>query len=102
MNNTFTIDGKNLMYKITWDISEYGESVKTDFFETYDTKKKKKYFFFGKEEDVIVPHTMFTIHRDFHSTKLPKEFWRREIKKKLKQFDSLKNRYQEIKNSEFV
>jgi hypothetical protein len=56
-----------------------GDSVKTEFFETFDVKKRKKWFLWGEYEDVIVPHTMFTIWADFHSTRLTKEFWRREI-----------------------
>lgn len=102
MDGTFTLDGRELKYKITWHISEWGEYVETEFYETCDIKKRKRWILWGEEKEIIIPHTMFTVCRDFHSAKLSKEYWRREIRKKLKKYDSLKNRESEIKNGEIV
>jgi hypothetical protein len=102
MNNSFTIDGRELKYKITWYTSEWGEYVETEFFETCDIKKRKEWIFWGKEYEIIIPHTIFTVYKDFHSPKLTKEYWRREIRKQLVKYDSLKNREDEIKNGEFI
>jgi hypothetical protein len=101
MNGTFTLDGRELKYKITWHTS-WGGFDKTEFYETYDIKKRRRWILWGEEVEIITPHTMFTIFCDFHSAKFSKEYWRREIRKKLKEYDSLKARDIEIKNGEFV
>lgn len=102
MNDTFTLDGRELKYKITWWDNEWGEHVETEFYETFDIKKRRRWILWGEEKEIIIPHTMFKVHHDFHSAKLSKEYWRREIRKKLKKYDSLKARDTEIKNGEFV
>ena len=102
MNNTFTIDGKELKYKITRYDSEYGDCVKTEFYETHTIKKRKRWILFGEEREIIIPNTIFTIWEDFHSPRLTKEYWKREIRKKLTKYESLKTREDEIQNGEFV
>ena len=102
MNNTFIIDSKELKYKITRYYGEDDDRVKTEFYETYTIKKRKKWILFGEEREIIIPNTMFTIWEDFHSVRLPKEYWKREIRKKLTTYESLKAREDEIKNGEFV
>lgn len=103
MNNTINIDGRELMYTVHSDSGEYGVWCWTHFYETTFTLRTRKWFdLFGPIIEREVPNIMFTIRENIYSKRLTKEFWRREISKNLKKYDSLKHREDEIKNGEFI
>lgn len=89
------LDGRNLQYKAIHEYSpgEHGYSFDyTEFFEGYDVRTRRTGFLglFGKKESYKVPKKVFVIYKNADDPNLPKEFWKKEIRKQLKKLDRKK------------
>jgi hypothetical protein len=100
--NSIEINDRKIYFQVRYDCSEWGEYWETEFFEEYETLSKKKWVLFGPTITWEEPKIMFTITRDIYSPRLTKEYWRREITKKLKKYDALCNRQTEINSKQYI
>lgn len=100
--NSLNIDGRTLYFNVKYDCSEYGEYWETEFFEEYEPRSRKQWIFFGPTITWQEPKVMFSVHHNINNPKLTKEYWRREIRKKLAKYDSLKNREEEINSNQYI
>ena len=100
--NSININGRILKFIVEYDCSEWGEYWQTHYFEKHETLSRKKWYFFGPIITWEEPVIMFTIHADMYNPRLTKEYWKREITKKLNEYDSLCSRAEEINSKQYI
>lgn len=100
--NSININGRTIHFTVEYDCSEWGESWQTHFFEKYETISRKKWYFFGPIITRQEPYIMFSIYQDINNPRLTKEYWKREITRKLNEYDSLCDRANEINSNQYI
>lgn len=99
MNETITVNGRMLEYKIFADCDGGGAVWEwTEFYEGTVVEKHKKYWLFGKVIEKVVPKIVFILHfniKDLHYT-------RADIREKIERKLELLNREKEINNGELI
>lgn len=101
MNNTLTIDGRTLTFKVYRipgkRISDEYTNI-TEFYEGTYTNTYKKWFWFGNTITEELPKLVFTINEAIIDPNKSKEWWTEELLKEIK----ILNRKEEIKRGEFI
>ena len=101
MNNTLTIAGRTLTFKVYYisgnRISEPSYPV-TYFYEGTYTNTYKKWGLFGETITEELPKLVFTIDEEITNPNKSKEWWEKEILEKIKILD----RKEEIERGEFI
>jgi hypothetical protein len=92
------VNGRTFQYEIFSDVSEYGETVFTEFYEGKETKTRRKYFLFGPEITKEVPHKVFTIYFDIEDTDRTKD----EVRTVLERHIELLDREAQIQRGEII
>lgn len=93
-----TIGNRTLQFQVKCEANEAESYEYTEFYEGTETVSRKKWVFWGKTITEERPKLVFTIYSDICSTNLTKEYWRREINKKLELLD----RRDQILKGEYV
>jgi hypothetical protein len=93
-----TIGGRTLQFQVKCEANEADSYEYTEFYEGTETVSRKKWVFWGETITTVRPKEVFTIYSDITSSKLTKEYWRREISKQLELLD----RRDEISKGEYV
>jgi hypothetical protein len=99
---SININDRTIYFIVKHHCSEWCDYFETHFFEEYETLSKKKWVLFGPTVTYQQPNIMFSIRRSIDDPKLTKEYWRREISKKLAKYDSLKTREKEINSNQYI
>ena len=93
-----TIGNRTLQFKVCCEANECDSYEYTEFYEGTETVTRKKWLFWGETITEERPKLVFTIYRDITSSKLTKEYWRREIGKEIELLD----RRDEILKEEYI
>jgi len=66
------VNGRKIQYQVFYDVSEYGETYETVFYEGTRIVSRKKYYLFGEPVSKEEPREIFRLHfnvEDAHRTK---------------------------------
>ena len=93
-----TIGNRTLQFEVKCEANECDSYEFTEFYEGTETVTRKKWLFWGETITTVKPKLVFTIYRDITSSKLTKEYWRREISKEIELLD----RKDQITRGEYI
>ncbi len=96
--NSIKINGRTLEYEVFYDVSEYGETYETAFYEGTKTERRKKYLLFGPTIEKTVPNEIFKLYLNIEDPGYTKDDIRRKIERALE----LLERPSEIERGEIV
>ena len=82
-----TIGNRTLQFAVLCEANEADSYEYTEFYEGTETVTRKKWLLWGETITTEKPKLVFTIYADINSSKLTKEYWRREINAKLELLD---------------
>jgi len=93
-----TIGNRTLQFQVKCEANEADSYEYAEFYEGTETVTRKKWLLFGETITKEEPKLVFTIYSDITSSRLTKEYWRREISKQLELLD----RRDEILKGEYI
>ena len=92
------VNGETFQYEVEYDVSEFGESTWTSFYQGTEMVTRRKYLIFGSKITKEEPKHVFRIPYDIESPEHTKDFIRGEIEYQIK----LWKRPEELSRGEII
>ena len=92
------VNGRKIEYEVFYDVSEYGETYETVFYEGTQIVSRKKYFLFGEQVSKEVPREIFRLYFNIEDEGRTKSEIRAIIERKLELLD----RKDQIRRGELI
>lgn len=84
---TIEINGRKIQYEVLYDVSEYGDTYETVFYEGTQIVSKKKYLLFGETITKEVPREIFRLYFNIEDEGRTKSETRTIIERRLELLD---------------
>ena len=84
---TIEINGRKIQYEVLYDVSEYGDTYETVFYEGTQIVSKKKYLLFGETITKEVPYEIFRLYFNIEDEGRTKSETRAIIERRLELLD---------------
>lgn len=84
---TIEINGRKIQYEVLYDVSEYGDTYETVFYEGTQIVSKKKYLLFGETITKEVPREIFRLYFNIEDEGRTKSETRAIIERRLELLD---------------
>ena len=81
------VNGRTIGYEVFYDVSEYGETYETAFYEGTKIVSRKKYLLFGEPVSKEVPREIFRLHFSIEDEGRTKAEIRAVIERRLELLD---------------
>lgn len=95
---TLDINGRKINYEVLYDVSEYGETYETVFYEGTKITTRKKYYLFGEKISKEVPREIFRLYFNIEDERKTK----RDIRSRIERELELLGRKEQIEKGELI
>ena len=92
------VNGRKIEYEVFYDVSEYGETYETAFYEGTQIVSRKKYFLFGEPVSKETPREIFRLYFNVEDEGRTKSEIRTIIERRLELLD----RKDQIRRGELI